>query len=415
MSFNQQLTGSRVLKLSPSRLIALMAFIAAAALAAGCGSNAPLQEAAAAPMRTAAASDETATDLTATEAAVAGLNDASVVENAPTATANLIRPDAPMNYTVRRGDTLWDIASVFLKDPWFWPEIWQINPQVENPHLIYPGDVLSLAYGGAGGNEASIRLTQAGAARLSPRLRSEELDSPIDTIQFANIAAFLTRPGVITKDQALNSPHIVAFRDDHTVAGMGHEAYVRGIDGGINSRYAVVNVAEPIRDIETNDVVGYQAIYVATAVVTRPGNPVAKTLLTEGTREANPGDRLISADASVPVTFSPHAPLTQINGQIISVIDGASHIGQFQVVVLNRGSNHGVDPGVVLAIDQAGLVVRDRAQKAPFGKKSFPRKLRMPDERAGTLLVFRVYDRISYGLVIGARNSMQIADRVRNP
>jgi LysM repeat protein len=412
MSFNQQLRESRMVNLLTPRLIAYLTLVAAAVLTVGCASSSAVKEAPApSSMSTAnSAAEEKAPDLTATEAAVSGLNDAPA--EAPVATANLIRPDAPMNYTVKRGDTLWDIASVFLKDPWFWPEIWQINPQVENPHLIYPGDVLSLAYGAGG--DATVRLTQSGAARLSPRLRSEQLDSPIDTIPFAAIAAFLSRPGVITKDEALKSPHILTFRDNHMIAGTGHEAYVRGLDGGLNSRYTVVHVAEPIRDVETNDVLGYQAVYVATAVVTNPGE-VSKALLTEGAREVLEGDRLISADSNLPATFTPHAPRTEINGQIISVIDGAEQIGQYQVVVLNRGSNHGVDPGVVLAIDQSGAVVKDRASKRPWGKRAFPRKVRLPDERAGTLMVFRVYDRMSYGLVIGARNPMQVADRVHNP
>ena len=155
------------------------------------------------------------------------MNEAPVAETAAP-TAQLIRPDAPMNYTVKRGDTLWDIAAVFLKDPWFWPEIWQINPQVENPHLIYPGDVLSLAYGANG--SASVSISQYSGARLQPRLRSEGLDGPVDTIPFSAIAAFLTRPSILTKDQALAAPHILAFRDHHMIGGTGHEFYVKDLN-----------------------------------------------------------------------------------------------------------------------------------------------------------------------------------------
>src|ERR1044072_4952968 len=134
--------------------------------------------------------------MTATEAAISGMNEAAPVE-APAQTAQLIRPDAPMNYTVKRGDTLWDIAAVFLKDPWFWPEIWQINPQVQNPHLIYPGDVLSMAYGANG--EASVSISQYSGARLQPRLRSEDIDGPIDTLPSAAISAFLSTPSVLAQ------------------------------------------------------------------------------------------------------------------------------------------------------------------------------------------------------------------------
>ena len=163
-------------------------------------------------------------------------------EAQPVQTAQLIRPDAPMNYTVKRGDTLWDISAVFLKDPWFWPEIWQINPQVENPHLIYPGDVLSLAYGADG--DAHVSISQYSGARLSPRLRSEQLDGPIDTIPFSAIAAFLSKPSVLTREQALRAPHILAFRDHHMIGGTGHEIYVKDLNAPLNQRFTVMHVGD---------------------------------------------------------------------------------------------------------------------------------------------------------------------------
>lgn len=411
MSFNQQLRESRVLGTLNSRLYALMAFVVAALIAAGC-SSAPSQEArpASRPMEP-TESVATAEDLTATEAAIARMNESAPAESTQP-TAQLIRPDAPMNYTVARGDTLWDIAAVFLKDPWFWPEIWQINPQVENPHLIYPGDVLSLAYGAGG--DAHVRISQYSGARLQPSLRSEPLDGPIDTIPFAAIASFLSRPGVLSKEEALTAPHIVAFRDDHIIAGVGHEIYVQNLNAEMNARYNVMHVAEPIRDTETGDLLGYQAIYVGTAVVNTPG-PVSKAKLTDGAREAFEGDRLISADMDAPLSFTPHAPRTQVDGQIISVVDGATQIGQYQVVVINRGTNHSLDAGTVLAIDQQGIIVPDRHSARPFGKPAFAKNVQLPSERVGTLIVFRVFDRMSYGLVIGARGPMRVADRIYNP
>ena len=175
-----------------------------------------------------------------------------------------------MNYSVKRGDTLWDISAVFLKDPWFWPEIWQINPQVENPHLIYPGDVLSLAYGANG--DARVMISQYSGARLQPRLRSEELDGPIDTIPFSAIAAFLDEASVLTKEQALRAPHILAFRDDHMIGGTGHEIYVTEPEcAARTSDSRSCTSASPSAISESNDIVGYQAAYVATAVVERAG------------------------------------------------------------------------------------------------------------------------------------------------
>jgi LysM repeat protein len=411
MSRNQQLREPRVLAFLTPRLFALMAFIVATLAVAGCKSPPPLVETRPAQPISAPDVDTTADDLTATEAAVNALNEAPVAESTQP-TAQLIRPDAPMNYTVKRGDTLWDIAAVFLKDPWFWPEIWQINPQVENPHLIYPGDVLSLAYGANG--DARVMISQYSGARLQPRLRSEGLDGPIDTIPFSAIAAFLTKPSVLTKDQALRAPHILAFRDNHMIGGTGHEIYVKNLNAELNQSFVVMHVGEPIRDIGSNDIVGYQAAYVATAVVQVPGD-VTKAVLTDGRREALEGDRLIAQQDDVSLNFAPHAPKTAVSGQIIGVADEATQIGQFQVVVLNRGSNDGLAPGTVLAVDQQGAVVQDKYRNRPWGKKAFSARVRLPYERAGTLIVFKVFDRISYALVIGARGPMQVADRVYNP
>jgi LysM repeat protein len=413
MSLNQQLTEPRVFLTIP-RLFVLMAFFAAALIVAGCKS-APESTADTPPptaaMPAAEAPADEANDMTATEAAISGLSEAPAqTQAAPT--AQLLRPDAPMSYTVKRGDTLWDISAVFLKDPWFWPEIWQINPQVENPHLIYPGDVLSLAVGAGG--DAHVFISQYSGARLQPRLRSEPIEGPIDTIPFAAIAAFLSKPSVLTKDQALKAPHILAFRDEHMIAGNGHEIYVRDLNAPLNQRFAVMHIGEEIRDPETNTLVGYQAAYIATAVVNAPGE-VSKAVLTEGAREALEGDRLISLEGDTPLTFQPHAPSTTINGQIIGIADEATQIGQYQVVVVNRGTKHGLAPGAVLAVDQRGALVHDKHSLAPWGKDPFGKLVRLPYERAGTMIIFKTFDRVSYGLVIGARGPMQVADRVYNP
>ena len=412
MFSNQQLKESRVLARVTPRLLGLMAFFAAAVLLAGC-QTAPEEfpRAAAPPPPAAAEATDPADDMTATEAAIAAMNEMAPAE-APAQTAQLIRPDAPMNYTVKRGYTLWDIAAVFLKDPWFWPEIWQINPQVENPHLIYPGDVLSLAYGANG--DAHVSISQYSGARLQPRLRSEGLDGPVDALPYSAIAAFLSKPSVLVEEQILSAPHILAFRDQHMIGGTGHEAYVQNLDAPLNQRFTVMHVGEPIVDFETNELIGYQAAYVATAVVNNPGK-ITKTVLTEGAREALRGDRLIAQEGDVPLTFTPHAPKGQIDGQIIAIADEATEVGQYQVVVLNRGERHGLTTGAVLAVDQRGEVVRDVWNRRPFGKDPHGAVVELPYERAGTLIVFKVFDRVSYGLIIGARAPIQVADRAYSP
>jgi LysM repeat protein len=415
MFFNQELTEQRVLSKLTLRRLGLLAFLAAGVLLFGCASKPEEQREYSpppAPASEAQAAETAADDVTATEAAIAGMNESAPADQQPAQSAQLLRPDAPMNYTVKRGDTLWDISAVFLKDPWFWPEIWQINPQVENPHLIYPGDVLSLAVGAGG--EAHVFISQYSGARLQPRLRSEDLEGPIDTLAFSAIAAFLSKPSVVTEEQVLAAPHIVAFRDGHMIGGEGHEAYVRNLNAPLNQRFAVMHVGHPIIDFETNELVGYQAAYVATAVVNRPGE-ITRTILTEGSREALRGDRLMSQEGEESLSFKPHASTTNIDGQIIAIADEASQVGNYQVVVLNRGQRHGLSPGAVLAVDQRGEVMHDVWGKRPFGKDVLGPTVQLPYERAGTLIVFKVFNRVSYGLVIGARAPMQVADRVYNP
>ena len=360
-------------------------------------------------------------EMTATEAAVSGAGASASAESSssPADSGGIINPNAPKSYTVKRGDTLWGIASTFLRDPWLWPEVWYINPQVANPHLIYPGDTLALAYGRDG--KPIIRLEQGGAARLDPRLRSSPLDGAIPTIPYSAISAFLSRPSVLTKEQIREAPHIVAFRDDHVVAGTGHEVYIADLQAAPNSRFSVVHVGDPLRDPDDNNVVGYEGIYTATALVSKPGSP-AKALLIDTSRETVQGDKVLAADLDVPLNFMLRAPRNDVHGRIISVMDGTQAIGQYQIVVINRGKRHGIDAGHVLAVDQAGKVVRDvYGKQSGFTRAlggvgtSFAQKVKLPDERAGTLLIFKSFDRISYGLIIGAANVIHVQDVVHNP
>jgi hypothetical protein len=361
-----------------------------------------------------------ADEMTATEAATSGAGAAASANSAPTTIdAGIINPNAPKSYTVKRGDTLWGIASTFLRDPWLWPEVWYINPQVANPHLIYPGDTLALAFGRDG--KPMIRLEQGGAARLDPRLRSSPLDGAIPTIPYAAISAFLNRPSVLTKDQIRDAPHVVAFRDEHLVAGTGHEVYIADLKAAQNSRYSVVHVGDELRDPDDNKVVGYQGIYTATALVSQVGEPT-KALLIDTAIETVQGDKVFATDLDVPLNFMLRAPRNDVHGRIISVIDGTQDIGQYQIVVINRGKRHGIDAGHVLAVDTAGKVVRDVYGKQPGYARflggagtSFAPKVKLPDERAGTLLVFKSYDRLSYGLIIGANNVIRVQDVVHNP
>jgi LysM repeat protein len=405
-----------------------VAGLAVLALAAGCSHFRHKQAAAPEPASAPAASSQISAapaaheqEMTATEAAIAAAGaGAAPAASAPSAApGDMLKPGAPMHYTVKRGDTLWGIASMYLKDPWLWPEVWIINPQVPNPHLIYPGDKLALAFGPDG--RPQVSLAQAGAVRLDPRLRSSPLEGSIPTIPYSAIAAFLSRPTVMTADEIRHAPYVLAFRDMHQLAGAANEAYVSNLSAGENTRFAVVHVAGPLRDPDDGKVVGYEGIYTATALVQRAGNP-AKTLLIDSARETLAGDRLLSADGNeTPINFTPRAPAGDIRGRIIDVVGGTDLVGQFEVVVINRGKRHGLEPGNVLAVDHAGEVVRDLYRNGrQIGDTSgvgtsFAPKVRLPDERSGTLLVFKVFDRVSYGLIVGASDTIRVQDVVRNP
>lgn len=403
--------------LGSPRWILRLALVSALVGLAACASKRDLDDGDAAPVRIAEAAAPAEPAMTATEAAVAASPEAPpAAASAQPADVPVVNATAPTTYLVKRGDTLWDIAAMFLRDPWLWPEIWQVNPQVQNPHLIYPGDELALVYGTDG--RPQVRLTRGGGARLDPMLRSAELDGAIATIPYSAIAAFLERPSVVSKEQARSAPRVLAFRDTHMVGGAGIEAYIRGLQGGdINARYSVVHVGEAIRDPDDGDVLGYQGIYSSTAILMKPGDP-AKAALTDSARETLEGDRLLTIEGDVPLNFVPRAPLKDVRGQIISVVDGVSLIGQYKVVAINRGRRHGLESGHVLAIDEAGATVRDRTRGTISGiraTRAFAPKVKLPNERSGTLLVFRVFDRMSYGLVVSASDPIRIADVVRTP
>ena len=323
-----------------------------------------------------------------------------------------LAPNAPERYVVKKGDTLWDISGMFLRDPWFWPEIWQVNPQVENPHLIYPGDVLSLVY--IDGRPRILLERGIQAERLSPQIRATPLDQAITTIPYEQIAAFLTRGAVLEKDEADALPYILTSRGDHLIAGAGNDVYVRGDIEGVGSRYSVLHVDEPLVDPDDDKVVGYQAIYVGQGQVDRSGDPSTVHLL-KTSREALAGDRLMRQEIEIPLNFFPKPPETDIDGRIISVVDGISLIGQYQVIVINRGARNGLAPGDVLSVLTAGETVRDRfAKTGGFGLLG-GEKVQLPDEPAGTVMVFKVYDRIAYALVMMAESEMRVHDIVRNP
>lgn len=317
-----------------------------------------------------------------------------------------LREDAPLRYVVKRGDTLWDIAGHFLRDPWQWPELWYGNSQVRNPHRIYPGDVLTLV-----SIDGRTRLVSDGPLeRLSPQVREEALDTALPAIPIEAIRNFLRGPRLVTLEEAERAPYVVAFVDERLAVGANSDIYVRNLAAPAADRYAVVRVGEPYRDPDTRKLIGYEAIPAGEAELRAPdlppGNP-AVMRVTQSSREVLIADRLLPIEAeSFEAHFYPHAPQSAVNGRIISVFDGLSQISQYQIVALNRGTEHGIDPGTVLDILQAGRVVAD-----PYTKEAVP----LPDQYAGVLMVFKVTPRLSYALVMNATRPLHVLDKVVRP
>lgn len=377
--------------------------IALAATIAGCGSNPAPYEGTAAPARQSSAPAKAASSMNGGAASQSDHEQNLVlVEEAPSRIP--LAEGHPDEYTVQVGDTLWDIAATFLRDPWYWPEIWYVNPQVENPHLIFPGDTLALVY--IGGQQRITTTSRGPSYRMSPSARSTPLNEAVTSIPYEQIDAFLSKGLVLEKGQIEQLPYIVAARGDHLMAAAGNSVYVRGgAPTQPGTRYSIVHVGDQLIDPDDNKVIGFQGIYVGEGLMGRGGDP-ATVALTDTNREALNGDRLVPEAVDIPLNFFPKAPDIQVDGRIISVVDGVSMIGQYQVVVVNRGARNGLAPGDVLSVYEAGKVVKDRTEGG---------NVRLPDEQAGTVMVFKVYDRIGYGLVMEASLPINVLDAVRNP
>ena len=393
-----------------------IALTLSAVLIAGCQSDRPMSEPppAAAPQETTVQGTVVGDDRTAMEAAL----DASPSTAAPVSEASggapVLNPNAPDSYVVKRGDTLWGIAKVFLRDPWYWPEIWQVNPQVHNPHLIYPGDTLRLVYVEG---KPSIVVQRGDSARVVPRIRSEALEGAVTAIPYETVAAFMSKPSVLTKEQIKNAPYVLATRDLHVAMSDGDTVYARGFTtpAAPGTHYNVVHVGGPLINPDDNSVLGYDGIFTGAGHVTRGGDPTT-LVMTESARETEPGDKLFAGGVEVPLDFIPSAPKTKTRGRIIAVSDGVTVIGQYEVVAINRGAAEGLAPGNVLAIYEYGQVIADNANKGFLSVSHLgAKKVRLPDERTGTFMVFKTFDRLSYGLVMEATNVMHVGDRVENP
>ena len=319
-----------------------------------------------------------------------------------------LRNDHPERYTVQPGDTLWDISARFLEEPWNWPEIWNVNPQVENPHLIYPGDVLELTW-----VDGQPRLQRADdtdpsdrVVKLSPRVRSEPLDTPIPTIPLDAIQTFLSNNRIVEEGTLENAPYVLAGQDRRTISGSGDRVYVRG-DGTKGQVMGVFRRSTRHRDPETGEFLGQEARSIGRGQITSVDGQVLSVDLTRSREEIKPEDRLLpTEDREITTRFQPSAPDQKIRGRMIDVEDGVTNIGQYNVVTINRGEREGLEPGHILAVFKKGDQTRDPVTDE---------LIQLPSERAGVLMVFRTYEKLSYGLVLEANEHLKLMDEVRNP
>ncbi len=314
--------------------------------------------------------------------------------------------NAPDRYIVQPGDTLWDISAKFLTDPWYWPEIWHINPQVANPHLIYPGDELALTWVDG---RPQVTLARGGPVRLSPRVREHPLSDAINAIPYERIAAFMQRPAVLTKAQVEGAPYVAHARDHRLISSVGHDVYARRLaDGAVGNRYSIYHVGDELKDPDDGDLLGYQGLFTGEADLNRAGDPATLRVI-DSARETLEGDILLPAASEPRMDFIPRAPGTKVDGRIMSVIDERTVVADYDVVIINRGTKHGLEPGHVLEVWEAGEEVRDVTMNRESAK------IQLPDERNGLAMIFKAYDRMSYGLMWQSDREVHVGDAVRSP
>ncbi len=370
-----------------------------------------------------------------------------VLASAFTASSNVlaqpsqIKADAPDRYTVERGDTLWGISGRFLERPWNWPQLWNMNrDQVRNPHRIYPGDVLVLDRA-----SGSLRVLSGGTVRLSPGIRSEALTQGIPTIPPTAIDAFLSRPLVVTETELDSAPYVFATQEDRVALGAGNVAYIKGITKDKGTQWQIYRRGDKMVDPDSGETLGYIAIYLGEARV-RAFGEVTTVEITKSTQEVYVNDRLIAVTKEKPVfAYVPRAPEAKISGRVVSMHDGAEEAGPLSIVSLSKGSKDGIQVGHVLAIYRSQSASRytmrmspmwgktgptgDDGRRTYYGTKITPRDTllpqmesispaevsQIPDERYGLVMVFRTFDRASFGLVMQASKQVAIADVVKNP
>jgi len=337
-----------------------------------------------------------------------------------------LNPRAPKKYTVVKDDTLWDISGRFLTKPWLWPQIWDYNPQIQNPHLIFPGDEISIEYIngqpsltltrngqqiGEGELDANGNLIPAAAcegcdARWSPRIRAESLESAIPTIPADAIQQFLINPKVVDNATLKAAPYVIGNRNESLMSSLGQEIFVRGNLERNRTKFGIFRKTKTLRDPESKKVLGYEVLHVAEAKLLNAGDP-ATMVITQNSRETLAGDVLLpSAKDGVLHNYTPRMPKVKGEGSVVSLVDAISQSGRDQIIVINMGKQVGIKVGDVLAIESRGKSMIDRN-----GRRKFDR-VRLPNQRTGVVMVFQTFDEVSYALVMESTRPVKRADIV---
>jgi hypothetical protein len=319
------------------------------------------------------------------------------------------KPDAPDRYTVVPGDTLWSIAERYTDSPWRWNELWSRNKDdIKNPHRIYPGNVIVLDR-----SKGELAVT-TNTVRLSPQVRAESTaTTAIPSIPPAIIEPFLTRPLVVEPDGLDKAPTIIAAEDNRTIMASGARVFVRGLGASKEPTWFLYRRGQALVDPETKAILGYEANYLGTGQVIRSGEP-AVVQLTSVTQEVSIGDKLVAAGKPEVPTYAPRAPSAQVQGRVISVYGGGARLGEAgsrSVIAINRGKSQGLEVGNVVALLRPGATVADASRPRDSGTAP----LTLPNERYGLAFVFRVFDRVSYALVMNISKPVNTQDLVQNP
>ncbi len=327
----------------------------------------------------------------------------------------------PETYIVQEGDTLWDISTVFLRDPWFWPEIWFKNPQVENPHLIYPGDTLAIVYIGgermvqilSRGTDGSV-LSQTSdglkIVKVNPRVRSQSIDATIASIPIDALRHLLERPIIVDEETLANSAYVLSSVDNHLINSINDKLYVRKLDAsGTSGRFHIYRPNRPLFDPITNELLGYEAIYVGESKLLLRGDP-ASVRVTNSEREILRDDRIIPMDNSnFERDFIPRPPNSDVHGEIVALLDAISQTGIYQTIAINLGQRDGLESGNVLRVRRTGDIIPDKAEADPRFR------VKLPDEQVGMVMVIRSFEKVSYALIMEADFPITVNDYVESP